>query len=213
MWELFSYGVIHLWLEMAGIQNIGQNTVAILKWQSGIPELILPENSDKMLTLEVDEYLEGLKTKGLLTADTQSIWIQSELRSLNSHEGTAPFPGASLIKIATSLAALETWGAQHQFETLISITGPITDGILRGDLVINGGSDPYFVWEEAIALGNAIQKWGINQVRGNLVMVGNFWMNNRYDNVVAGKLLQEGRKGTLDYLFIYAASWADLLII
>ncbi len=192
MWELFSYGVIHLWLEMAGIQNIGQNTVAILKWQSGIPELILPENSDKTLTLEVDEYLEGLKTKGLLTADTQSIWIQSELRSLNSHEGTAPFPGASLIKIATSLAALETWGAQHQFETLISITGPITDGILQGDLVINGGSDPYFVWEEAIALGNAIQKWGINQVRGNLVMVGNFWMNNRYNNVATGKLLQEG---------------------
>ena len=192
MWELFSYGFIHLWLEMAGIQTIGQNTVTILKWQAGLPELVSPENSDEILTLKVDEYLEGLKIKGLLTANTQGIWIQSELRSLNSHEGTTPIPGASLTKIATSLAALETWGPQHQFETLISTTGPITNGILQGDLVINGGSDPYFVWEEAIALGNAIQKLRINQVRGNLVIVGDFWMNNQYNRLLAGKLLQEG---------------------
>jgi len=87
---------------------------------------------------------------------------------------------------------LETWGPQHQFETLISITGPITNGVLRGDLVINGGSDPYFVWEEAIALGNAIQKLGINRVTGNLIIVGDFSMNNRYNPVVAGKFLREG---------------------
>ncbi|MGD1809062.1 D-alanyl-D-alanine carboxypeptidase [Dapis sp. BLCC M126] len=192
MWELFSYGVIHLWLEMAGIQTIGQNTIARLKWQAGLPQLISPQNSDEILTLEVDEYLESLKTKGLLTADSQGIWIQSELSSLHSHEGTIPIPGASLTKIATSLAALETWGPQHQFETLISTTGPITNGILRGNLVINGGGDPYFVWEEAIALGNAIQKLGINQVTGNLVIVGDFSMNNRYDPVVAGQFLREG---------------------
>ncbi|MDJ0514969.1 MAG: D-alanyl-D-alanine carboxypeptidase [Trichodesmium sp. MO_231.B1] len=192
MWELFSYGVINLWLEMAGIETIEQNTVAILKWQAGLPQLISPENSDETLTLKVDEYLEGLKTKGLLTADAQGIWIQSELRPLHSHEGTIPIPGASLTKIATSLAALETWGAQHQFETLISTTGPITNGILRGDLVVNGGSDPYFVWEEAIALGNTLEKLGINQVTGNLVIVGDFWMNEQYNPVVAGRFLQEG---------------------
>ena len=192
MWELFSYGVINLWLEMAGIETIEQNTVAILKWQAGLPQLISPENSDETLTLKVDEYLEGLKTKGLLTADAQGIWIQSELRPLHSHEGTIPIPGASLTKIATSLAALETWGPQHQFETLISTTGPITNGILRGDLVVNGGSDPYFVWEEAIALGNTLEKLGINQVTGNLIIVGNFWMNDRYDPVVAGQFLREG---------------------
>ncbi|MEM1173129.1 MAG: D-alanyl-D-alanine carboxypeptidase [Cyanobacteria bacterium P01_H01_bin.35] len=192
MWELFSYGVISLWLEMARIETIGKNTIAILKWQAGLPQLISPENRDAILTLKVDEYLEGLKTKGLLTADTQGIWIQSELIPLHSHEGTIPIPAASLTKIATSLAALETWGPRHQFETLISTTGPITNGILRGDLVVNGGSDPYFVWEEAITLGNAIEKLGINQVTGNLVIVGNFWINERYNPVVAGRFLQEG---------------------
>ena len=192
MWELFSYGVINLWLEMAGIQNIGQDTIAILKWQADIPQLISPENSDKTLTLQIDEYLESLKIKGLLTTNAQGIWIQSELRSLHSHKGTTPIPGASLTKIATSLAALETWGPQHQFETLISTRGQISNGVLRGDLIVNGGSDPYFVWEEAIALGNAIQKLGINQVTGNLVRVGDFGVNNRYNPIVAGKFLQEG---------------------
>ncbi|MGB3512818.1 MAG: D-alanyl-D-alanine carboxypeptidase [Microcoleaceae cyanobacterium] len=192
MWELFSYGVISLWLEMAGIETIGQNTVPILKWQAGLPQLITPQNSDQILTLKVDEYLEGLAERGLLTADSQGIWLQSELRPLYSKNGTFPIPGASLTKIATSLAALETWGPQHQFETLISTTGPITNGILRGDLVITGGSDPYFVWEEAIALGNTLQKLGINQVTGNLVIVGDFSMNYRSDPIVAGQLLREG---------------------
>ncbi|NEN93437.1 MAG: D-alanyl-D-alanine carboxypeptidase [Okeania sp. SIO3H1] len=200
MWDLFSYGIISLWLEMAGIQTIGQNTVTILKWQAGLPQLISPENSDQILTIKVDEYLKGLAAKRLLTSDAQGIWIQSEFKLLHGHEGTVPMPGASLTKIATSLAALETWGPQHQFETSISTTGPITNGILRGDLVINGGNDPYFVWEEAIALGNTIQKLGINQVTGNLIVVGDFWMNYRTDPIVAGQLLREG---------INSATWSN----
>ncbi|MDJ0554648.1 MAG: D-alanyl-D-alanine carboxypeptidase [Microcoleaceae cyanobacterium MO_207.B10] len=194
MWELFSYGVISLWLEMTGIQTqtLGQDTIATLKWQAGLPQLVSPANSDQTLVVAVDKYLEDLAVQGLLTADAQGIWLQSELRPLYSKNGKVPIPGASLTKIATSLAALETWGPQHQFETLISTTGPITNGILRGDLVINGGSDPYFVWEEAIALGNTLQKLGINQVTGNLVIVGNFLMNYESDPVVSGQLLREG---------------------
>lgn len=192
MWELFSYGVISLWLEIAGIETIGQNTVPILKWQAGLPQLITPQNYDQILTFKVDEYLEGLADRGLLTADSQGIWFQSELRPLYSQNGTIPIPGASLTKIATSLAALETWGPQHQFETLISTTGPITNGILRGDLVITGGSDPYFVWEEAIALGNTLNQLGIDRVTGNLIIVGDFWMNYRSDPILAGQLLREG---------------------
>ncbi|NET24466.1 D-alanyl-D-alanine carboxypeptidase [Okeania sp. SIO1I7] len=200
MWDLFSYGIISLWLEMAGIQTIGQNTLTIMKWQAGLPQLISPENSDQILTIEVDEYLRGLAAKRLLTSDAQGIWIQSEFKLLHSHEGTVPIPGASLTKIATSLAALETWGPQHQFETSISTTGPITNGILRGDLVINGGNNPFFVWEEAIALGNTIQKLGINQVTGNLIVVGDFWMNYRTNPIVAGQLLREG---------INSATWSN----
>ena len=192
MWELFSYGILPLWLEILGVETISQNTVAILKWQAGIPQLTLPENSDQILTLKVDEYLQGLTEKRLLTADRQGIWMQSELIPIHSKNGTLPMPGASLTKIATSLAALATWGPQYQFETLISVTGPITNGVLRGDLVVTGGNDPYFVWEEAIALGNSLQKLGINQVTGNLIIIGNFWMNYESDPIVAGQLLREG---------------------
>ncbi|MGK7921837.1 MAG: D-alanyl-D-alanine carboxypeptidase [Trichodesmium sp.] len=192
MWELFSYGILPLWLEILGVETIGQNTLGILKWQAGIPQLTLPENSDQILTLKVDEYLQGLTRKGLLTADRQGIWFQSELIPIYSKNGTLPIPGASLTKIATSLAALGTWGPQYQFETMISVTGPITNGVLRGDLVVNGGNDPYFVWEEAIALGNSLQQLGINQVTGNLIIIGNFWMNYQSDPIVSGQLLREG---------------------
>lgn len=63
-----------------------------------------------MLILEVDEYLEGLKIKGLLIVDIQSIWIQLELRFLNSYEGIVFFFGVFLIKIVIFLVVFEIWG-------------------------------------------------------------------------------------------------------
>lgn len=108
-----------------------------------------------------------------------------------NHQGTTPLPAASLTKIATSLVALNTWGPDHQFETLISVTGPVQNGVLQGDLVINGGGDPLFVWEEAIALANTINKMGIKQVKGNLVITGNFAMNFQRHPLLAGQALKQ----------------------
>jgi D-alanyl-D-alanine carboxypeptidase/D-alanyl-D-alanine-endopeptidase (penicillin-binding protein 4) len=63
-----------------------------------------------------------------------------------------------LTKIATSLAALKTWGPSYQFETLISATGPVQNGVLQGDLVIKAVAIR-FVWEEAIALVTDLTSW------------------------------------------------------
>lgn len=205
MLELLSSGIISLWLEAAGLQKVGLNAAAVLAWEGGLSGLVLAGgdvsqsplvNPDGATAAAVQGYLQQLSAKGMLEG-SQGVWMQSGIRPLVSNEGTVPVPGASLTKIATSLASLQTWGANYQFETRLSATGPIKNGVLRGDLVVEGGGDPLFVWEEAIAVGNALNKMGINRVAGNLVIVGKFWMNYDSNPMVAGELLREGLDSTI----------------
>ncbi len=47
------------------------------------------------------------------------------------------------------------------------------------------------MWEEAIAVGNALNQMGIDRVAGNLVVTGNFRMNYQSDPVAAGEILRQ----------------------
>ena len=73
----------------------------------------------------------------------------------------------------------------------------MTRGVLKGDLIISGSGDPLFVWEEAIALGNALNQLGIRQVTGNLVITGKFYFNYKSNPLLAGKLLKQGLNSRL----------------
>ncbi len=137
----------------------------------------------------MQRYLSNLRQRGF-SPDDQGIFLQADLTRLAVHEGTTLRSAASLTKIATTLAALEKWGLAYRFPTLIYGTGPIAEGKLQGDLIIEGSGSPFFVWEEAIALGNALNDLGIREVTGNLVIVGPFYMNYRTDPTVAGNLLR-----------------------
>jgi serine-type D-Ala-D-Ala carboxypeptidase/endopeptidase (penicillin-binding protein 4) len=191
--ELLGSGLASLWLEMAGVQIKPFDALDALAWQSS-PGLVLAPDPNPTGATTVEQYLKGLITSKLVVQNltqSQGIWMQSGPMLMANHQGTTPLPAASLTKIATSLVALKTWGPNHQFETLVSATGPVVNGVLKGDLVIAGGGDPMFVWEEAIALGNTLNKMGIKQVKGNLVITGNFAMNFQRNPLMAGQFLKQ----------------------
>jgi D-alanyl-D-alanine carboxypeptidase/D-alanyl-D-alanine-endopeptidase (penicillin-binding protein 4) len=152
--------------------------------------------ADPMATAAIQAHLNGVAGLGF-PAETQGLWIQSSDSLLAHHQGNTPFSAASLTKVATTLVALETWGTEHQFETVFSATGPIAGGVLQGDLVVQGSGDPLFVWEEAITVGNALTQAGINRVQGNLVITGNFTMNFEKDPIASGNLLKQGLNASL----------------
>lgn len=52
------------------------------------------------------------------------------------------FVPASNMKIVTAAAALEALGPDYRYHTRIAASGPVADGVLRGDLVVIGGGDP-----------------------------------------------------------------------
>ena len=156
-----------------------------------IPSLASLDNPNPAINAEIQQYIKQITAKGL-TKETQGVWMQAGNQLLANHRGNIPLPAASITKVATSLVALQTFGPEHQYITQIGGTGPIKNGVLQGDLVIEGGEDPLFVWEEAIALGNSLNKLGIKQVTGNLVIVGKFYMNFESNPQIAGNLLKQG---------------------
>lgn len=155
------------------------------------PLALAPTTPDPNTSAIVQQYLSRLAAQGY-PQSAQGIWIQTSDSLLANHQGTTPLSAASLTKVATSLAALQTFGADHRFQTVIGTTGTIENGVVKGDLIVQGGSDPFFVWEEAIALGNALNQIGIKQVTGNLIVTGQFFMNFETDLGKAGTLLKEG---------------------
>lgn len=186
---------------MAGLSRVNASSLNVVNAITGneVPWAVMPGEPDAATQATLQQYLGDLDRQGLAES-SQGVWLQTGSHFLASNQGTTPLPAASLTKVATSLAALETWGPDHQFETLISATGPIQDGALQGDLVIQGGGDPLIVWEEAIALGNALNRLGIAKVTGNLVITGDFLMNFETKPDKAGALLKQA---------IDANSWSN----
>jgi serine-type D-Ala-D-Ala carboxypeptidase/endopeptidase (penicillin-binding protein 4) len=193
MLELLGSGLVSLWLEMAGVQIKPLDALDALTWQSS-PGLVLAPDPNPTGATTVQEYLKKLVTSKVVAqnlAESQGIWMQSGPMLMANHQGTTPLPAASLTKIATSLVALKTWGPDYQFDTLVSVTGAVVNGVVQGDLVITGSGDPLFVWEEAIALGNTLNKMGIKQVKGNLIIAGSFAMNFQRQPILAGLILKQ----------------------
>ncbi|HEX2486197.1 MAG TPA: D-alanyl-D-alanine carboxypeptidase, partial [Myxococcota bacterium] len=56
---------------------------------------------------------------------------------------------ASVSKVPTTLALLRALGPDHRFETRFSAAGPIADGVLQGNLLVEASGDPFFVDENA----------------------------------------------------------------
>ncbi|QJQ95013.1 MULTISPECIES: D-alanyl-D-alanine carboxypeptidase/D-alanyl-D-alanine-endopeptidase [Halomonadaceae] len=78
---------------------------------------------------------------------------------------------ASVTKIYLSAAALERWGPQHRFTTRLVTTGNVDgEGILQGDLILEGGGDPGLVSEDLWRLAQQLRQRGIRGINGQLVV-------------------------------------------
>lgn len=147
------------------------------QWGSPWMAIVPP---DPALAQVVERYLNDLDAAGW-DRQSQGLWLQVGQRAVAQHQGQARLSAASLTKLATTLAALRTQPAQYQFETLVGVTGPVQDGVVLGDVVVQGGGDPLYVWEDAIALANQLQQLGIRRIAGDLVVTGAFTMNFEED--------------------------------
>ena len=113
--------------------------------------------------------LYGVQGVLIETLDGKVVSSQAEHESFNP---------ASTLKLATALVALRTLGPQHRFATGVWTDGQLdkTTGVLTGNLYISG-RDPSFHYEHGILLARELNKLGIKQVTGDLIVAPGFTMN------------------------------------
>ena len=86
------------------------------------------------------------------------------------HQAERPFNPASTMKLVTTHAALSMLGPGYRWTTRFLTTGPIRDGVLQGDLILQGGGDPHLVIEDLHALMADLRAQGLKTIRGDLVV-------------------------------------------
>ena len=87
--------------------------------------------------------------------------------ALHANDAMAP---ASTMKLITSLAALDLLGPDYRWQTRLYAGGPIENGVLKGDLYVVGGGDPYLTFDRLWRLLRALRLAGVHDIEGDVVL-------------------------------------------
>ena len=144
-------------------------TLFILAFCSGSSAQIPVESPTPQASPENTRPLYGVQGVLIETLDGKVVAQQSADERFNP---------ASTMKLATALIALRTLGPDHRFATGVWTDGTLdkATGIITGNLYISG-RDPSFHYEHGVLLARELNKLGIKQVSGDLIVAPGFTMN------------------------------------
>ncbi len=97
---------------------------------------------------------------------------------LDSRDADVVINPASVVKLGTTLRALEKLGPDHRFATRFGVVGAFdsSTGVLEGDLVVTGEGDPDFHVENAYLVARELNRLGLFEVRGRLLVDDRVWI-------------------------------------
>lgn len=122
------------------------------------------------LPAEVDAALERAKLpRDALVAVVQEVGSE---RSRLAWQPERPVNPASLMKLLTTGAALDLLGPAWTWSTPVWFDGSVdpVQGVLNGNLVIQGSGDPKLVLERVWLLLRRVQQLGVREIRGDIVL-------------------------------------------
>ncbi len=96
-------------------------------------------------------------------------------RVLASSRADEPFNPASVVKVGTSLWALDSYGPSYRYATSFgtSVRGDDDHGVV--DLVVRGGGDPDLQLENVFLVAVELARRGLTSLSGDLVVSGDLW--------------------------------------
>jgi D-alanyl-D-alanine carboxypeptidase/D-alanyl-D-alanine-endopeptidase (penicillin-binding protein 4) len=87
-----------------------------------------------------------------------------------SFNGSVPRNPASTMKVLTTYAALEMLGPAYTWRTRAYATGPVRDLVLDGNLVLEGGGDPFMTADRWWGFVNGLRQAGVDRIAGDVVI-------------------------------------------
>lgn len=127
----------------------------------------------------VAAYADSLAAFGFSAENQGFIVTTLKGEVLAEHNADRLYNPASVTKIATSLTAISRLGPDFKFRTSLYTDGTLdsSTGILHGSLYVIGSGDPGFFSENAMMIADKMNRSGIREVDGNLVVLGQFFFN------------------------------------
>ena len=89
---------------------------------------------------------------------------------LLSYRANASVNPASVMKLVTTYAGLELLGPAYTWATPVFVDGTVKDGVLTGNLIIQGKGDPKLVIERLWLLLRRVQSLGIKTITGDILL-------------------------------------------
>ena len=96
--------------------------------------------------------------------------LNGKAAPLLSHRAGSAMNPASVMKLVTTYAGLELLGPAYTWTTPVYADGPIADGVLQGNLIIQGRGDPKLVMERLWLLLRRVQGLGIKTIAGDILL-------------------------------------------
>ena len=81
-----------------------------------------------------------------------------------------PRSPASTIKALTTFASLDLLGPSYVWHTRALLRGTLSNGVLDGDLILQGGGDPYMSLERWWSFARTLRDKGLKTIRGDIVI-------------------------------------------
>ena len=96
--------------------------------------------------------------------------INGKSAPLLSFRANAAANPASVMKLVTTYAGLELLGPAYTWATPVFVDGSINNGVLTGNLIIQGRGDPKLVLERLWLLLRRVQGLGIKTITGDILL-------------------------------------------
>src|SRR6185369_1263464 len=140
----------------------------------------------------VAAYMDSLASYGYGAENQGFIVTTLKGEVLAEHNADRLFNPASVTKIATSLTAISRLGPDFSFRTSMYTDGKLdpSTGILHGSLYVIGSGDPAFFYENAMKIADKLNRSGIREVEGKLVVLGQFYFNFSASREASAKALR-----------------------
>lgn len=116
---------------------------------------------------QVENYTQYLPDGANLALVVQKIGATTPAIDYHAQQMALP---ASTQKVLTALAALLQLGPDFRFNTTLESHGPITDGVLRGNLIARFDGDPTLTRQQLRNMVATLRKAGVKQVAGDLII-------------------------------------------
>ena len=90
--------------------------------------------------------------------------------TIAQHDAERAHIPASSAKLATAVVALQRLGPKYRFQTELRTTGPIVDGVLKGDLILKGGGDPVLDVPDLLLLIDELARQPVRRIEGQFLI-------------------------------------------